>query len=556
MRCNPLRWLWGLLPLAVWLWITALSERSHIETDLTKRTQDALNAAGLSWASPSFNGRDGAILGRAHDDAEPGKALEVAKGVWGVRIANAQTELIEKVETYLWSASTRDGSAVRLSGYVPNEATRKTILGVVKANFPKSEIDDRMKLARGVPSQDTWLSGISFAAKQLASLKKGHVELSGTDLTVAGETETVDTYQQVVSAIRSKLPQGVKLVSEKVTPPVVSPYAWSAVHDGKEVVLSGYIPSDKAREEVVGLAKKTFGKVVDKMQLAEGAPDQLVRGTSTTLQQLARLKTGHAELKGNQLTLSGDAGDEASADSIRKAWKSGLPGSLKTSDALMYTKAPEPPAIDLTAKKAEEDAEARKAAEAKHAAAEAEARKAAEAKRAAEEAEARKAAEAKHAATEAEARKAAEAKRAADEAAAKERPKVAVVTEQRKAEAAKCQDTLRGVAKEGIIRFERASADLHSDSSSTLNKLASAANACPGFAVEIEGHTDAEGTPERNLRLSERRAQSVVSYLTKAGVPADRLRAIGYGETRPVAPNDTPENRSKNRRIEFGVKAE
>src|SRR6478609_5814827 len=113
MRCNPLRWLWGLLPLAVWLWITALSERSHIETDLTKRTQDALNAAGLSWASPSFAGRDGAILGRAHDDAEPGKALEVAKGVWGVRIANAQTELIEKVETYLWSAATRDGSAVR-----------------------------------------------------------------------------------------------------------------------------------------------------------------------------------------------------------------------------------------------------------------------------------------------------------------------------------------------------------------------------------------------------------------------------------------------------------
>ena len=224
-----------------------------------------MGLAELQWC-------DGAILGRAHDDAEPGKALEVAKGVWGVRIANAQTELIEKVETYLWSAATRDGSAVRLSGYVPNEATRKTILGVIKANFPKSEIDDRMKLARGAPSQDTWLGGISFAAKQLASLKKGHVELSGTDLTVAGETETVDTYHQVVSAIRGKLPQGVKLVSEKITPPVVSPYAWSAVHDGKEVVLSGYIPSDKAREEVVGLAKKTFGKVVDKISSPKAPP--------------------------------------------------------------------------------------------------------------------------------------------------------------------------------------------------------------------------------------------------------------------------------------------
>ena len=103
-------------------------------------------------------------------------------------------------------------------------------------------------------------------------LKKGHVELSGTDLTVAGETETVDTYHQVVSAIRGKLPQGVKLVSQKITPPVVSPYALLLCTMARKSCFPGDIPSDKAREEVVGLAKKTFGKVVDKMQLAEAPP--------------------------------------------------------------------------------------------------------------------------------------------------------------------------------------------------------------------------------------------------------------------------------------------
>ena len=56
-------------------------------------------------------------------------------------------------------------------------------------------------------------------------------------------------------------------------------------------------------------------------------------------------------------------------------------------------------------------------------------------------------------------------------------------------------------------------------------------------------------------KLSERRAQSIVSCLTTAGVDAKMLAAVGYGETRPVAPNDTPENRAKNRRIEFTVKA-
>ena len=72
--------------------------------------------------------------------------------------------------------------------------------------------------------------------------------------------------------------------------------------------------------------------------------------------------------------------------------------------------------------------------------------------------------------------------------------------------------------------------------------------------IEIEGHTDAEGTPERNARLADRRARAVADYLVKAGVEAGKLVAVGYGETRPVAPNDTPENRARNRRIEFTVR--
>ena len=105
-----------------------------------------------------------------------------------------------------------------------------------------------------------------------------------------------------------------------------------------------------------------------------------------------------------------------------------------------------------------------------------------------------------------------------------------------------------------MIRFERASATLTRESFGTLDKLAAVAKACPNILVEIEGHTDAEGTPERNQRLSDRRAQSIVDYLTRGGVNAQHLVAIGYGETRPLVPNDTAENRAKNRRIEFTVK--
>jgi outer membrane protein OmpA-like peptidoglycan-associated protein len=104
-----------------------------------------------------------------------------------------------------------------------------------------------------------------------------------------------------------------------------------------------------------------------------------------------------------------------------------------------------------------------------------------------------------------------------------------------------------------VIRFGWASATLEDESLPTLKELAAVANACPLSRIEIEGHTDAEGTPERNSKLSERRAQAVVGYLTSAGVDASRLTAVGYGATRPVASNDTPESRARNRRIEFKV---
>lgn len=76
-------------------------------------------------------------------------------------------------------------------------------------------------------------------------------------------------------------------------------------------------------------------------------------------------------------------------------------------------------------------------------------------------------------------------------------------------------------------------------------------NENPSLKIQIQGHTDSTGTDEYNDKLSQRRADAVVTELTtKYGVDAARLTTKGFGETMPVAPNDTPENMRKNRRIE------
>ena len=102
------------------------------------------------------------------------------------------------------------------------------------------------------------------------------------------------------------------------------------------------------------------------------------------------------------------------------------------------------------------------------------------------------------------------------------------------------------------IYFEKGKAVLKPESKKVLDKVAALLLRNPQIRlVRIEGHTDSTGNPKRNLILSQRRAEAVMRYLISKGVSPSRLQAVGYGDTRPIAPNDTPEGRAKNRRVEF-----
>jgi outer membrane protein OmpA-like peptidoglycan-associated protein len=76
------------------------------------------------------------------------------------------------------------------------------------------------------------------------------------------------------------------------------------------------------------------------------------------------------------------------------------------------------------------------------------------------------------------------------------------------------------------------------------------------YAGIIIGYTDSTGNPDYNMQLSKRRAQAVADYLVSTGVDPNKLRVLGRGENNPIAPNDTPENRAKNRRVDVVVIAE
>jgi outer membrane protein OmpA-like peptidoglycan-associated protein len=105
------------------------------------------------------------------------------------------------------------------------------------------------------------------------------------------------------------------------------------------------------------------------------------------------------------------------------------------------------------------------------------------------------------------------------------------------------------------VNFDFDRAEIRSDAAVILDEaamlLSDALRDCPSRSVSVEGHTDATGADSYNQGLSERRAGSVLDYLAGRGVPVSQLSSRGFGETTPIATNETREGRALNRRVEL-----
>jgi outer membrane protein OmpA-like peptidoglycan-associated protein len=103
------------------------------------------------------------------------------------------------------------------------------------------------------------------------------------------------------------------------------------------------------------------------------------------------------------------------------------------------------------------------------------------------------------------------------------------------------------------VHFDFDKSVIRPDAVPVLNEAAETLKAEGGIAVIVEGHTDSVGTDAYNQKLSHRRAAAVKQYLVKHGIPSNRVTSEGFGESRPVASNDTEDGRAQNRRVELRV---
>ena len=122
----------------------------------------------------------------------------------------------------------------------------------------------------------------------------------------------------------------------------------------------------------------------------------------------------------------------------------------------------------------------------------------------------------------------------------------------------KCPDTMRGSKVDTVgcmtlvnlnVNFDTNKSEIKDIYGTRINDFAKSMNTDKKLKADIEGHTDSVGSDKYNQKLSERRAASVVKALTELGVEKSRLKAVGYGESKPIASNETVEGKAENRRV-------
>jgi OOP family OmpA-OmpF porin len=434
------------------------------------------------------------------------------------------------------------------------------------------------------PPLESDLAARSGSALKDTVLDKTKVAVAGRDVTFAADAFSEDGRRSAVAAVEAV--PGVRLVNDETRlVPETKPFVWSAERDVVRVTLGGSSPLPASKARLLDAARADLGsvEVVDQMNLSRGAPPRFENAALLLLDQIAKLKDGKVAISDTKVSLSGMARDLGGREAIAAALKNLPEGFSLAANEIqappyIFQAYKDPVAVTLTLSGYVPDNNVH-AAVAAAAAAKFLSEKAVDSLKASVGAPSGFAGAVVPAlgalsrlstgtlvVSDREVKLSGDA--FYDTAAAQIRNNLAkdfppgwllkadisVKPAAAPVDATVCQQLFSELLAKGKIRFESGRATINPDSAGLLDRLIETALRCPTANIEIAGHTDADGDDGFNQVLSEKRAQAVAEYLVKAGLPATRFTAVGYGSTQPVGTNDTDEGKAQNRRIDFVVK--
>jgi OOP family OmpA-OmpF porin len=536
----------------------------------------SLTAAGLSVNGTALDEERFASAARAFSAGLPG----------GGQLRNVRV-LPPRSEQFTWRLA-YDGKTVAMSGFVPSVAIRRDIIEALATALPGTPLSDTTQLASGVPEGFAFAS--VFAAYQMARLSSGEIRIDGALLEVEGKAKSVADYEMALAEIearKSKRVAGVGVGTIDLLPAAVDPYVWRADRSGDAVVITGYVPSIAAHDEVIATARRLFPEhsIGDHVRVADGDPKMdWIGALKYALDQLVHLEKGSVSLTGRKYDIVGEAESSAAYSNLTEALKKTLPASMELRRSavspgavspFVFAAARSPDALTLSGYVPTDEVVQKIVA-------------AARPKFGSDRIELRLLlaggvpdgfVDAVDAALQAVSRlqggrfdlvdtrlslsgvAVSEGARQAIEAAVKaDLPEgyelaasLMVAVGGDPLTAPQCQLALRTETEREKVQFEGATARVLPASFGLLDRVAAIVQRCPIATVEIGSHTDSQGGTRKNQALSVDRANAVVDHLVADGVRRERLKPVGYGSSRPIASNSRAAGRAQNRRIEFGI---
>ncbi len=498
MRCHPARWLWGLIPVAMLSWLAVQVERSAIESDLEQRSAAALAAAGQGWASVAFDGRDGLLVGHPDDEHQRGQAVALVGEVWGVRVVRTRADAR--------APATRSIDDLPIEPAIPRAEPDRTI----GDDLPEAVVSDAVPDAT---PHDSIASATLDAAAPAEHLHAGEAQIAAP----AGASP----------ALAAAPPPAAATVPPALSAETPAPEAPAAATHEDEIATA----ADPEKIVIPAADAPSSSPPAATPPAEQPATPAPAREAATVTEPMPELPVHkptppHPERTAANTDLpSAVAPMLPSAEATAPGTPLGPPAP-GTPDKLPTFAPPSASAGTTLAIRVEPPV--RKPPP--------------------------------------EAPKAERGPAPTAPVASAQRPATAPPSPAPRFETAAlppgnivpsepCLDEARGAARRVEVHFARGDTRLVGPGKALIDGLISALNACPDAVLHIAGHADASGKRRHNQLLSRSRARGVASYMSHKGIDAGRLVAVGYGDKRPVAPNDNQANRARNRRIELTVTA-
>jgi len=521
---------------------------------------------------------------------------------WTLDLVDPQPAELPVAELFTLDVRKDESGTYAVSGYLPSEAAREILAQRIGATTV-----DATELARGEP--DGFDAALAAGLDALAKLDQGTLSLSGADWSLSGDVATTAARHVVESELSAAPERGAWHVAIQAADAaaLVSPFTWSAqkAADGK-VLITGYVPTTELRNSLEAVAG---GAATDRSLVGSGEPEDFGAVATSGLEMLAVLSEGTVSWDGENWSLSGQPVSVEAEQTIRSAlgdgWSIELSAPTEASPAQVDTPAEpegeagtqvETAAVDPQAGTGDSLAETLDMSGRQFrfhvtkplggaAALEGSVPSQIAAGQLAALALADVSALTVDPTIPAAFVPTAEAgiralvglsdgqfglegdtwlfsgraENAAGRAAALAALAAAPAGQQWTTDITilppldLCRSHIAAFASRNAILFQSGSALIAEDSMPAIDELVGYLGECLEANIEVEGHTDSDGDDAVNLALSVARAESVVDALISRGVSPDRLYAVGYGESLPVASNETRAGKQANRRIAFSV---